>query len=245
MFNLEGQKVLITGACGGIGSAMAKKFSQQGAIVGLCGRNEEKLNKLASELPNKSFCFVCDLNNKNDVESLFDKADDAMGGVDVLINNAGITKDNLSMRMTDEDFENVLNTNLVATFYLVRSAIKKMMKRRYGRIINISSIVGFTGNPGQANYVASKAGMVGMSKSVALEVATRNITVNCIAPGFIDTAMTSVLTDEQKAKMLTNIPMGRMGTGDDIANAALFLASKEAGYITGQTIHVNGGMFLA
>lgn len=245
MFNLEGQKVLITGACGGIGSAMARKFSQQGAIVGLCGRNEKKLQALANELPNKSFCFVCNLDNKEEVESLFDKADETMGGVEILVCNAGITKDNLAIRMSDEEFESVINVNLNATFYLNRSAIKKMMKKKYGRIINIASVVGVAGNPGQANYVASKAGIIGMSKSLAMECAKRGITVNCIAPGFIKSPMTDVLNDDQKARIMAGIPMDRMGDPDEIANSAIFLASKEASYITGQTLHVNGGMLMA
>lgn len=244
IFDLKEQKVLITGATGGIGSIMAKKFAEQGAIVGLCGRNEEALKQLALNLNTQTFIFTCDLNKKEEVLELFDKADSEMNGIDILICNAGITKDGLSMRMSDGDFEQVLEINLNSTFFLNRSAIKKMMKRKYGRIINISSIVGVMGNPGQANYVASKAGVIGMSKSIAAEVATRGITVNCIAPGFIKTAMTDVLTEEQKNKMITQIPMGRMGNADEIANTAMFLASKEASYITGQTLHVNGGMLM-
>lgn len=244
IFDLKEQKVLITGATGGIGSAMARKFADQGAIVGLCGRNEESLKQLASNLNTQTFIFNCDLNKKEEVLELFDKADSEMNGIDILICNAGITKDGLSMRMSDGDFEQVLEINLNSTFFLNRSAIKKMIKRKYGRIINISSIVGVMGNPGQANYVASKAGVIGMSKSIAAEVATRGITVNCIAPGFIKTAMTDVLTEEQKNKMITQIPMGRMGNADEIANTAMFLASKEASYITGQTLHVNGGMLM-
>jgi len=244
MFNFEGKKVLITGATGGIGKAIAESFSNAKAIVGLSGRNEDKLKELLAELPNKSFIFKCDLSNEEDVMSLFDKADAEMGGVDIIVCNAGITKDGLAMRMKNEDFDTVLNVNLRSTFILNRSAIKKMMKRRYGRIINIASIVGVMGNPGQANYVASKAGMIGMSKSIASEVASRGITINCVAPGFIATPMTDVLTDDQKSKMTTNIPMGKMGSPKDIANGIMFLASEEASYITGQTLHINGGMIM-
>ncbi len=247
MLDFSGQKVFITGATGGIGSATARSFAKQGAIVGLCGRNKDKLNKISNELKDfnaKSEIFECDLGDVENVENLFDKADEVMGGIDVLICNAGITKDSLAMRMSTEDFENIIKVNLEATFVLNRDAIKKMMKRRYGRIVNISSVVGVSGNPGQANYVASKAGIIGMSKSLAQEVASRNITVNCVAPGFIETPMTEVLTDEQKNRILSGIPLGRMGSPEDIANTILFIASKEASYITGQTIHVNGGMLM-
>lgn len=242
LFNLDGQKVLITGATGGIGSAMAKKFSEQGAIVGLSGRNVSKLEQLTAELKGESFVFQCDLNNKEELSKLFDIAEEKMGGIDILVCNAGITKDNLAIRMPDEDFEEVLKVNLESTFILNRSAIKKMMKRRYGRIINVASVVGVMGNAGQANYVASKAGMIGMSKTLALETATRGITVNCIAPGFIRTPMTDVLSEEQKNKISANIPVEKLGEPEDIAYTAVFLASKEAGYITGQTINVNGGL---
>lgn len=244
MFNLKDKKVLITGASGGIGNSMVKLFSNAGAIVGLAARNEEKLKNLASELPNKSYIFKIDLSNLAEVETFFETADKEMGGIDILICNAGITKDMLSMRMKTEDFQDVLNVNLTSTFILNREACKKMMRRKFGRIINISSIVGVMGNPGQANYCASKAGMIGMTKSIAQEYASRGITINCIAPGFIKTPMTEVLTDEQKKAMLDKIPTGRFGNPEDIANTALFLASEEAGYITGQTIHVNGGMIM-
>lgn len=244
MFNLEGQKVLITGATGGIGSATAKLFAKQGAIVGLSGTNKAKLEKLASEISTKTFIYECNLSNDECLSELFDKADTEMDGIDILVCNAGITKDNLAMRMSNEDFDNVLNINLRSSFILNRNAIKKMMKRRYGRIINISSIVGVMGNAGQANYCASKAGLIGMSKAMAMEVASRGITINCVAPGFIETPMTAVLTEEQKNKMLAEIPMGRMGQAEEIANTIIFLASKEASYITGQTLHVNGGMLM-
>lgn len=244
IFNLEGQKVLITGATGGIGSSIAKLFAEQGAIVGLSGTRKEKLEKLANEINSKTFLYECNLSNDESVSELFDKADTEMGGIDILVCNAGITKDNLSIRMSNEDFDSVLNLNLRSTFILNRNAIKKMMKRKYGRIINISSIVGIMGNPGQANYCASKAGMIGMSKSMAIEVASRGITINCIAPGFIETPMTDVLTEDQKNKMLSAIPVGRMGQAKEIASTVVFLASKEASYITGQTIHVNGGMLM-
>lgn len=244
MLDFTGQKVLITGATGGIGQKTAELFAKQGATVGLCGRNKEKLNKVATGIGGNTFTFVCDLENMEDVESFFEKADAEMGGIDVLVCNAGITKDMLSIRMTTADFEKVLDVNLKAGFILNREAIKKMMKRRYGRIINISSVVGVMGNAGQVNYVASKAGLIGMSKTLAIESASRGITVNCVAPGFIETPMTDVLTDDQKNKILSGIPMGKMGQPEDIANTILFLASKEASYITGQTIHVNGGMLM-
>ncbi|MDR1499069.1 MAG: 3-oxoacyl-[acyl-carrier-protein] reductase [Rickettsiales bacterium] len=244
MLDFSGQKVLVTGATGGIGQATAELFAKRGAVVGLGGRNKEKLEKLASSLGVKTHIFSCDLGNIADVEELFDRADAEMGGIDVLVCNAGITKDMLAIRMTTSDFEDVITVNLKATFILNRSALKRMMKRRYGRIINISSITGVMGNAGQANYVASKAGMIGMSKSLAMEVASRGITVNCVAPGFIETPMTDVLTEEQKTRMLANIPIGKMGTPVDVANSIVFLASREAGYITGQTLHINGGMLM-
>jgi 3-oxoacyl-[acyl-carrier protein] reductase len=244
MFNFSGQNILVTGATGGIGEATVRLFSVLGANVGLSGRDQNKLKNLSDGLENKSFIFQCDLENVNQVEELFEKADSEMGGIDALVCNAGITKDGLAMRMTNDDFDKVINVNLKSTFILNRNAVKKMMKKRYGRIINISSVVGVSGNPGQANYVASKAGLIGMTKSMALEVATRGITINCVAPGFIETPMTNVLTEEQKNKILETIPLGKMGNPQDIANAICFLATKEASYITGQTIHVNGGMLM-
>jgi len=244
MFNLKGKKVLLTGASGGIGHAIAELFSKSGAIIGLAARNESKLNELATTLPGQSFIFKVDLSDINSLESFIENADSVMGGIDILICNAGITKDSLSMRMKTQDFKDVIDVNLISTFILNRDMAKKMMKKRYGRIINISSIVGFTGNAGQTNYSASKAGLIGMTKSFALEYASRGLTFNCIAPGFIRTPMTDVLTEEQKTIMLSKIPQMKFGEPSDVANSALFLASNEANYITGQTIHVNGGMLM-
>lgn len=243
MFKLDGKKALITGASGGIGQSIAQAFYNQGAIVTLAGRNREALEKLAASLGKDRVHIVTgDLASSETADKLLSDAEAAMGGLDVLVNNAGLTKDGLAMRMKDEDWQQVLDVNLSGAFRLSRAALKGMMKQRFGRIVNITSIVGVTGNPGQANYVASKAGLIGMSKSFALEVASRGITVNCIAPGFIATAMTDALNDDQRGKILNNIPANKMGTPDDIAAAAVFLASDEASYVTGQTIHVNGGM---
>ena len=244
MFNLQGKKALITGASGGIGGAIAKVLSKAGAIVGISGTKEEKLKNLAAEIAEQTYIFPCNLADLVQVENLFEKAESAMGQVDILVCNAGITKDNLILRMKNEDWDEVLNVNLKSTFILNRAAIKKMIRRKHGRIINIASVVAVTGNPGQCNYVASKAGMIGMSKSLAAEVASRDITINCIAPGFITTAMTDILNEAQKENILTAIPMRKMGTPEDIAAAALFLSSNEANYITGQTFHINGGMFM-
>lgn len=244
MLDFTNQKVLITGATGGIGQKTAELFAKQGAIVGLCGRNEEKLNNISKTINGQTFEFVCDLSTEEEVEKIFETADTTMNGIDILVCNAGITKDMLAIRMSTENFQNVIDVNLKSSFILNREAIKKMMKRKYGRIINISSVVGVMGNAGQANYVASKAGLIGMSKTLAMETATRGITVNCVAPGFIETPMTDVLNEEQKNRILNNICMGKMGKPEDIANAILFLASKEASYITGQTLHVNGGMLM-
>ncbi len=242
MFDLKGKKALITGATGGIGSVIVKKLAEQGVIIGMSGLDKAKLDEFGKTINGKTYSFECNLSDSEATEKLFDTADAEMEGVDILISNAGLTKDMLAMRMSNEDWDAVLNVNLRASFILNRAAIKKMMKRRWGRIINMASVVGITGNPGQANYVASKAGLIGMSKSIAMEVGSRGITVNCIAPGFIKSAMTDILTEDQKARILQNIPMGEMGTPEDIANAVVFLASEEARYITGQTLHVNGGL---
>ncbi len=246
MFKLTSKNALITGATGGIGSQIAKTFVRQGAKVVISGTKEEKLKELQKEIGEENCKILpCNLSEISEVENLFDKAEELIGGgIDILVCNAGITKDNLALRIKVEDFDEVLNVNLRSTFVLNKNAIKKMIRRKYGRIINIASVVGFTGNPGQANYVASKAGMVGMSKSFASEVASRGITINCIAPGFIQTAMTDILNDTQKQGILSNIPMQKMGNASDIANGAAFLASEEAGYITGQSLHINGGMLM-
>lgn len=245
MFELTGKNALVTGATGGIGRATAKALAAQGANLVLSSTNEGKLQALADEIEGDVKYLTCNLSDMEQVNALFEKAEELVGGqIDILVCNAGITKDSLILRMKDEDFEQVLDVNLKSTFALNRNAIKKMMRRKYGRIINIASVVGVTGNPGQANYVASKAGMIGMGKSLAAEVATRGITINSIAPGFIRTAMTDILTDQQKDGILSQIPMGKMGDADDIAKAVSFLASQDAGYVTGQTIHVNGGMLM-
>ncbi|MGH1456604.1 MAG: 3-oxoacyl-[acyl-carrier-protein] reductase [Alphaproteobacteria bacterium] len=242
MFDFTENTALITGATGGIGGAIAKSLHAQGATVAISGRNEEKLNALASELKTRAHVLPADLSSTEAVKDLVKRADEAMGKIDILVNNAGLTRDGLSMRMSDADWQDVLDVNLTAPFKLAQAVQRGMMKRRYGRIINIASVVGVTGNPGQCNYVASKAGMIGWSKSMAAEVASRGITVNCIAPGFIATAMTDALNDDQKASINSTIPAGKMGTSDDIASAAVYLASMESGYVTGQTLHVNGGM---
>jgi 3-oxoacyl-[acyl-carrier protein] reductase len=242
MFDLTGKCALVTGASGGIGAAIARSLHARGAAVGLSGTRVEPLQALASELGERAHVLPCNLSDKDAVEALPKQAVEVMGAVDILVNNAGITKDNLFMRMSDEEWDSVLNVNLTSTFRLCRGVLRGMMKARWGRIVNISSIVGATGNPGQANYAAAKAGMVGMSKSLAYEVASRGITVNCVAPGFIATAMTDKLTDDQKAGILGQVPAGRMGDADEIAAAVLYLASAEAGYVTGATLHVNGGM---
>ena len=242
MFDLTGKNALVTGASGGIGGDIARALHKAGAVVALSGTRVEPLEALAAELGVRAHVLTCNLSDAASVEALPKAAVAAMGSVDVLVNNAGITRDNLFMRMSDDDWQSVLEVNLTSTFRLCRGVLRGMMKARWGRIINISSVVGATGNPGQANYAASKAGMVGMSKSLGCEVASRGITVNCIAPGFIVTAMTGRLSDEQKSKILTQIPAGRMGEAGEIAAAALYLASPEAGYVTGTTLHVNGGM---
>ena len=242
MFDLTGKSALITGATGGIGNAIAKALHGAGATVGLSGRNEDKLKALAAELGDRAYILPADLSEEAAVADLIKAADEAMGQIDILVNNAGLTRDGLSMRMKAEDWQSVIDVNMTRTFQLSQAVQRGMMKRRGGRIINIASVVGVTGNPGQCNYVASKAGMIGWSKAMAAELASRGVTVNCIAPGFIATAMTDVLTDEQKDNITRNIPAGRMGSSEDIAAAALYLATEEANYVTGQTIHVNGGM---
>ncbi len=242
MFDLSGKSALVTGASGGIGGAIARALHGQGAAVALSGTRVEPLEALASDLGGRAHVLPCDLSDTEAVEALPKRAAEAMGQVDILVNNAGITRDQLFMRMSDEDWSAVLRVNLDSVMRLSRGVLRGMMKARWGRIVNISSIVGVTGNPGQANYAAAKAGVIGMSKSLAAEVASRGITVNCIAPGFITTAMTDKLNDEQKARLLAGIPAGRMGEADEIAAATVYLASAEAGYVTGQTLHVNGGM---
>lgn len=242
MFDLTGKTALITGASGGIGGAIAKALHGAGATVGLSGTRVEPLEALAAELGSRAHVLPCNLGDSAAVEALPKQAIEAMGGLDILVNNAGITRDQLFMRMSDEDWAQVIDVNLTSTMRLCRAVMRPMMKARWGRIVNISSIVGATGNPGQVNYAASKAGMVGMTKSIAYEVASRGITANCIAPGFIATAMTDKLNDDQKAAINTKIPAARMGIPEEIAAAVLYLASNEAGYVTGSTIHVNGGM---
>lgn len=242
MFDLTGKNALITGASGGIGGEIARTLHAAGATVGLSGTRVEPLEALAAELGNRAHVLPCNLSDGAAVGALPKQAAEAMGSVDILVNNAGITRDNLFMRMSDDEWQSVLNVNLTATYKLCKGVIRGMMKSRWGRIVNISSIVGATGNAGQANYAASKAGMIGMSKSLAYEVASRGITVNAVAPGFIATAMTDKLTDDQKAGIMGQIPAGRMGTPAEIASAVVYLSSNEAAYITGTTLHVNGGM---
>ena len=245
MFDLNGMTALVTGASGGLGSAIAKGLAAQGARLALSGSNQAKLEAFANELGGDHVTLVCDLSNAEQVDQLVPRAVEALGGkLDILVNNAGVTRDNLAMRMKDEEWDQVIKVNLEGAFRLMRAAMKPMMRARHGRIINITSVVGVTGNPGQANYVASKAGLIGMSKAFAQEVASRGITVNCVAPGFMTSAMTDALNDAQKEAILSKIPTGAMGSGDDIGAAVVFLASKEAGYVTGQTLHVNGGMVM-
>lgn len=242
MTSLEGKCALITGASGGIGGAIATALHDAGASVGLSGTRVEPLEVLAAELGERAFVLPCNLSDGEAVDALPKQAVEAMGSVDILVNNAGITRDNLFMRMSEDEFRSVIDVNLTSTFKLCKGVLRGMMKARWGRIVNISSVVGATGNPGQGNYAASKAGMVGMSKSLAYEVASRGITVNCVAPGFIETAMTDKLNDDQKSGILGQIPAGRMGTSEEIAHATAFLASPGASYITGTVLHVNGGM---
>ena len=242
MFDLSGMSALVTGASGGLGSAIAKSLAAQGARLALSGSNQAKLEAFAKELGGDHVTLVCNLSNAEEVDQLVPRAVEALGQLDVLVNNAGVTRDNLAMRMKDEEWDQVIKVNLEASFRLMRAAMKPMMRARFGRIISITSVVGVTGNPGQANYVASKAGLIGMSKAFAQEVASRGITVNCVAPGFMTSAMTDALTESQKEGILSKIPIGAMGSGEDIGAAVVYLASKEAGYVTGQTLHVNGGM---
>jgi 3-oxoacyl-[acyl-carrier protein] reductase len=242
MFDLTGRKALVTGASGGIGEEIARQLHKQGAVVGLHGTRREKLEALAAELGDRTRIFTADISDRAAIKPLAAAAEADLGGVDILVNNAGITRDGLMIRMSDEDWDSVININLNASFALSREFAQLMLKRRYGRIISITSVVGSTGNAGQANYCASKAGVEGFTKALASEVAARNITANCVAPGFIESAMTEKLNDKQRDGLLVKIPMKRMGLGPEVAAAVGFLASSEASYVTGQTIHVNGGM---
>ncbi len=242
MFDLSGMTALVTGASGGIGSAIATALAGQGARLAVSGSNAEKLEAFRVGLGGDHVALVCNLSDGPAVDGLVPQAVEALGQLDILVNNAGVTRDNLAMRMKDEEWDQVIRVNLEAAFRLARAAMKPMMRARFGRIISVTSVVGVTGNPGQANYAASKAGLIGMSKALAAEVASRGITVNCIAPGFIRSAMTDVLPDAQKEALLGRIPIGTLGEGGDIGAAAVYLASREAGYVTGQTLHVNGGM---
>ena len=242
MFDLTGKVALVTGASGGIGGAIARALHAQGASVGLSGTRVEPLESLAADLGERVAVLPCNLSDAVQTEALVGQCDEALGPLDILVNNAGLTRDGLALRMKDEDWQAVLDVNLTASFRLTRAALKGMMKRRSGRIVGITSVVGVTGNPGQANYAASKAGLIGMTKSLAQEVASRGVTLNCVAPGMIETAMTDALNEQQRERILQNIPAGRLGSSDDIAAAVVYLASQEAAYITGQTLHVNGGM---
>jgi 3-oxoacyl-[acyl-carrier protein] reductase len=242
LFDLQGKKALVTGASGGLGGAIAKALHRQGAEVALSGTRREALERVAGELGAGAHILTANLADPHAVEALVPAAEAALGAVDILVNNAGVTQDNLFMRMKDEEWDQVLAVNLTAAFRLSRACLKGMMKRRYGRIISITSVVGVTGNAGQGNYAAAKAGMIGMSKALAAEVARRNITVNCVAPGFIASPMTEALNDKQRETILASVPMGRLGEGADVAAAVVYLASAEAAYVTGQTLHVNGGM---
>jgi 3-oxoacyl-[acyl-carrier protein] reductase len=242
MFDLSGQKALVTGASGGLGQAIVQALHAQGASVALSGTRLEALHAVATTLEGRTAVLPCNLAQADSVERLIPQAVEALGGLDILVNNAGITRDGLMMRMKDEDWAQVLQVNLEAAFRLSRAALKPMMKARFGRIINITSIVGVTGNPGQTNYAAAKAGLIGLSKALAQEVASRSITVNCIAPGFIESPMTQALTQAQTERLIEKVPLGRLGQASDVAASVVYLASREAGYMTGQTLHINGGM---
>ena len=242
MFDLTGRTALVTGATGGIGGAIASALHKQGATVAISGTRREVLDGFAAKLGERVHVLPCNLSKSDEVEALVPAAETAMGQVDILVANAGVTRDNLFVQLRDEDWDDVIQINLTATFRLARAATKLMMRKRFGRIIAITSIVGVTGNPGQANYAAAKAGLIGMSKSLAQELASRSITVNCIAPGFIATPMTDALTDEQKKTILARVPADRLGTADEVAAGVVYLASDEAAYVTGQTLHINGGM---
>jgi 3-oxoacyl-[acyl-carrier protein] reductase len=242
MFDLTGKTALVTGATGGIGEAIARALHGRGATVAISGTREEKLAALASEFATRVHVLPCNLADKEAVEALVPNAEAAMQQVDIVVNNAGVTRDNIFVRLRDEDWDTVIAVNLTAGFRIARAAARGMMRRRYGRIIGITSVVGVTGNAGQGNYAAAKAGMIGMSKALAQEIAARGVTVNCIAPGFIETAMTGALTDKQREMILSRVPAGRLGTPADVATLAVYLASDEAAYVTGQTFHVNGGM---
>ena len=244
MFDLEGKKALITGASGGIGKEIAKVLIEHNAEVCISGRNHEELNALKKSLGKKCHVVTCDLSKKDEIIELIKKTEEVLGHIDILVNNAGITKDNIFLRMSENEWEDVLNVNLNSTFNILKLITKGMVKRKYGRIINISSVVGVTGGAGQVNYSASKAGLIGLTKSLSQEIATRNITVNCIAPGFIETPMTEKLDDKRKDTILNSIPMNRIGTPKDLSSAIIFLASQESSYITGQTLHINGGLYM-
>jgi 3-oxoacyl-[acyl-carrier protein] reductase len=242
MFDLSGKSALVTGASGGIGGAIARALHAHGATVAISGTKREALDALAGELKERVHVLPCNLADKDEVETLVPRAEEAMNGLDILVNNAGVTRDNIFVRLSDEAWDEVIAINLTAGFRLARAAARGMMRRRYGRVIGITSVVGVTGNAGQGNYAAAKAGMIGMSKALARELAPRNVTVNCVAPGFIDTAMTAALNAKQREALLAAVPAGRLGTVVDVAAAVVFLASAEAAYVTGQTLHVNGGM---
>jgi 3-oxoacyl-[acyl-carrier protein] reductase len=242
MFDLTGKKALVTGASGGIGEAIARLLHRQGAAVAISGTRREALEALAGDLSERAHVLTCNLAAKDEVETLVPRAEEALGQIDILVNNAGVTRDNIFVRLSDEDWDRVIAVDLSAAFRLMRAAVRGMMRRRYGRIVGITSVVGVTGNAGQGNYAAAKAGMIGMTKALAHEVASRNVTVNCVAPGFIDTAMTRALTQKQREMILAAVPAARLGGADEIAAAVLFLASTEAAYVTGHTLHVNGGM---